>query len=196
MDVSGTELPEATNVEAQSQPDNSNEESPQNDDVSSNSQHIPDDQPRRDLGFPAKLWAWLPFYRASRDQVEHDYWSMIREGAPDQTRGFLEYLENYCHIKDCPGRAIFDHILWYTEYQSYVEEHRFYSEFRAGHLTFSRALDRLGEQLRSVPTRPTMKLWFVFQFLYYILSSGILTVDTKRIVHKFTKPHTLWDVLL
>ena len=188
MDV--RELPETTEVEAQSQPDGSSGESPQNDVVSADSQHIPDGQPRRALNLRARLYDWIP---REKDQVEHDFWSMVQEGAPVST---IQFLLDYCHnIKYSQGRAIFDHTLWYTEYQSYVEEHRFHSEFRAGDLTFSEALDKLGEQLRSVPTRPTMKLWFVFQFLYYILSSGILTVDMKRIVHKFTKPHTLRGVL-
>jgi hypothetical protein len=181
---------EVTKVEAQSQLDDSSGEPLQNDVVSSNSQHIPDDQPRRALGFRARLYQWLHDGK-SRDQVEHDFWSMIQEGAPDPT---IQFLQDYGVIKSYRGRAIFNHNLWYTEYQKYVEEHPFHSEFRVGDLTFSDALCKLGEQLRSVPTRPTMKLWFVFQFLYYVLSSGILTVDMKRIVHKFTKPHMLRDV--
>ena len=58
MDV--RELPETTEVEAQSQPDGSSGESPQNDVVSADSQHIPDDQARRALNFRARLYDWFP----------------------------------------------------------------------------------------------------------------------------------------
>jgi hypothetical protein len=151
-------LPGVTEVETQSQLDVSSRESSQNDVVSADSQHIPDDQARRALNFRARIYDW---FSGKKDQVEHDFWSMVQEGAPVST---IQFLLDYSHIKYSQGKAIFDHALWYTEYQSYVEERRFHSDFRAGDLTFSEALDKFGEQLRSVPTRPTMKLWFVFQF--------------------------------
>jgi hypothetical protein len=157
--------PEATKVDAQSQPDDPSRESPQNDVASSDSQHIPVDQPSRALSLGAKLYVWS-HNEKSRDQVEHDFWSMIQEGAPDPP---IRSLEDYGEIKSYPGRVIFNHSLWYTAYQSYVEEHRLNSEFRAGDLTFSKALDKLGEHLRSIPVRPTMKLWFVLPLLLYPL---------------------------
>jgi hypothetical protein len=91
---------------------------------------------------------------------------MIREEAPGPP---IQFLEDYGEIKSYPSRAIFDHSLWYTEYHSYVEEHWLNSKFRAEDITFSKALDKLGEQLRSVPVRPTMKLWFVLPLLLYPL---------------------------
>lgn len=58
--------PEATKVDAQSQSDDPNGESPQNNVVSSDSQHIPVDQPSRALGLGAKLYVWLRNEKSSR----------------------------------------------------------------------------------------------------------------------------------
>ena len=87
MDV--RELPETTEVEPQAQPDDCSGESPENDAVSGDSQLIPDDHPRQALGFRARLYKYHHDEKW-RGQVEHDFWLMIQEGAPDEKIHFLE----------------------------------------------------------------------------------------------------------